>query len=195
MNDRPLCTVIDDPDALPITPAILITVRLLRQLPPAAAHCPKVEPDATIMTHWKRRMNALNAAWRHFQRRYMREVLMPNTKWLWKNPALPKECQLVLLSTETTKRPLWPLARVVEVQPSRDGLPRTVIVRKGDGTQLPCAIQTLVQLEDDDSFSTVPEISEKACAEAEKEDVSAKDNERGLSCCGSWPPSWSRAMP
>jgi hypothetical protein len=177
MNDRPLCTVIDDPDATPITPAILMTGRPLRQLPPAAAHRPEVEPDATIMTHWKRRMNAINAAWRHFQKRYMREVLMPNTKWLRKNPSPPKKGQLVLLSTETTKRPLWPLARVVEVQPSRDGLPRTVVVRKGDGTHLTRAIQTLVQLEDDDSFSTVPENSEIIPSEAEKEaeieDVSA----------------------
>jgi hypothetical protein len=69
----------------------------------------------------------------------------------------------------------------VEVQPSRDGLPRTVVVRKGDGTHLTRAIQTLVQLEDDDSFSTVPENSEIIPSEAEKEaeieDVSAADPE------------------
>jgi hypothetical protein len=180
MNDRPLCTVIEDPDAQPLSPAILMTGRPLRQLPPAAAHRPDYEPDASIMTHWKRRQNALNSAWRQFQRRYMREVLMPNTKWLKKNPSPPSVGQLVLLSTETTKRPLWPLARVVEVQPSKDGLPRTVVVKRTDGTRLSRAIQTLVQLEQEEPvFSDIPDRDEAPTQPQEVETVAASDHPVG----------------
>jgi hypothetical protein len=180
MNDRPLCTVIEDPDAQPLSPAILMTGRPLRQLPPAAAHRPDYEPDASIMTHWKRRQNALNSAWRQFQRRYMREVLMPNTKWLKKNPSPPSVGQLVLLSTETTKRPLWPLARVVEVQSSKDGLPRTVVVKRTDGTRLSRAIQTLVQLEQEEPvFSDIPDRDEAPTQPQEVETVAASDHPVG----------------
>ena len=60
--------------------------------------------------------------------------------------------ELVLLDDDSSKRRNWPLARVTNVQPGKDGTVRVAEIRTKDGTYTR-PVSKLLRLEDDIEIS------------------------------------------
>ena len=120
LNSRPLTRNSDDPrDEIPLTPNHLLHLRPCRALPPGVF---------TEHDHYKRRWKQAQYLANIFWTRWIKEYL-PNLqirqKWIQRKENI-KVGDLVLLVYENYRRGQWPLAHVVEVFPSEDGLVRIV---------------------------------------------------------------------
>ena len=103
--------------------------------------------DISSRKQW-RQVQALRAI---FWERWVKEYLPSLTKrsrWKTKKPNYTIG-ELVLMQDDSVKRNHWPLARVVKVNPSDDGVVRTVEVRTKNGTYKRPASK-LYKLEDHD---------------------------------------------
>jgi len=157
INDRPLCPPSENAEDAPaITPSLLTMGRKLAALPNTegsdgrAPSRTENETAAEIQRKWKQRNSLAQQCWNAFITSYLLHVLPRSSKWTREHASLGAG-DLVLVSTETTKRAEWPLARVVRV---RGGIcrgegdrVRTVDLRFADGTLRTRAIQHLVHLE------------------------------------------------
>ena len=149
VNDRPLTVVSGTPtDVIPITPSMLCGARKLRSLPDWA----RVQRDNVnlpIRTAWKQRLSIKNQCWARFRKDYLFRTLTQVPAWREEKPSL-KVGDVVMVSTEASKRANWPLARVTEVEdgrPRRSATVRTVTLRLASGQVLRRPIQHLVHLE------------------------------------------------
>ena len=149
VNDRPLAVVSGTPtDVIPITPSMLTGGRQLRSLPDWA-RSQKDETTAPIRTMWKHRQALRRQCWRRFQKDYMLRTLTRVPTWREERPSL-KVGDVVLVSTEASKRSGWPLATVIEIEDGRlrrSEAVRTVTLRLARGQTLRRPIQHLVNLE------------------------------------------------
>ncbi len=73
---------------------------------------------------WKQVRYLINLFWT----RWIKEYLQTRQKWMERKKNL-KVGDIILLMDENDRRGQWPLARVVEVFPSEDGLVRSVKVK------------------------------------------------------------------
>ncbi|XP_028404812.1 uncharacterized protein LOC114527378 [Dendronephthya gigantea] len=122
LDSRPLTRNGDDPrDEVPLTPNHLLHLRPYSTgiLPPGVF---------TEHDHYKRRWKQAQYLANLFWKRWIKEYL-PNLqirqRWTERKENL-KVGDLVLLMDKNYRRGQWPLARVVEVFPSEDGLVRSV---------------------------------------------------------------------
>ena len=89
--------------------------------------CVSQEQDISLRKKWK----AVQAATEMFSKRWLKEYLPTLTerkKWQVENRNF-KIGELVLISDENMHRSDWPLARIIEVRPSRDEIERVVKVK------------------------------------------------------------------
>ena len=124
LNSRPLTTVSDDPrDEHPLTPNHLLHLRPCPNLPPGIFG----KEDMYCKREWRQAQYMSDQFWRRWTREYL-PMLQESRKW-----ERPKENlqvgDVVLLVDENYPRRQWPLARIVEVIPSKDGWVRTVRVK------------------------------------------------------------------
>ena len=113
----------DDPrDKTPLTPNHLLHLRPCSTLPPGI-----FKDGDHYQCRWKQTQCLINLFWT----RWIKECL-PNLqtrqKWMERKKNL-KVGDIVLLMDENYRRGQWPLARVVEVFPSEDGLVRSIKVK------------------------------------------------------------------
>ena len=127
LNQRPLSYHSTDPfDPAPITPSELAIGRNLRELPPV-----QDSGKVTVSKRYKYLQKVLTHFWNRWSKEYLPK-LQTRSKWqLEKRPL--KLNDVVLITEENTSRPSWPLGRVVELYPSRDGLIRTVKLKTQKG--------------------------------------------------------------
>jgi hypothetical protein len=127
LNQRPLSYHGSDPlDPAPITPSQLAIGRNLHELPLKSETC---------IASLSKRYNHLQQVLQHFWKRWSSEYLpklQVRQKWQQESDPL-KVGDVVLISEDNTSRPTWPLGRVTEVIPSRDGLIRTVKLKTQKG--------------------------------------------------------------
>ena len=127
LNQRPLTFQGTDPrDLQPITPAHLSLGRPLCSLPDTF--------NENIPTH--KRYRYLQDLQDHFWKRWTKEVLpVLQTRQKWKTEhSNIKVNDVCLIVDEKLKRSKWPLARVIELIPGRDGLIRTLKLKTEKGT-------------------------------------------------------------
>ena len=121
LNNRPLTRNSDDPrDEIPLTPNHLLHLR----------PCPALSPGVfTEHDHYKRRWKQAQYLTNIFWTRWIKEYL-PNLqirqKWMQRKENISLETSYF----SWTKITDWPLARVVEVFPSEDGLVRSVNLKR-----------------------------------------------------------------
>ena len=127
INSRPLTAVSDDHrDPSPITPAHLAIGRPLDQLPDVSHENLEVS-SKRIMERYLYLQRLLNNYWKRWKQEYLHHLTVRN-KWRKEEPPL-QVGDIVLVSEDNVSRGKWPLARVMEVHPGRDGLVRTATVR------------------------------------------------------------------
>jgi hypothetical protein len=126
VNCRPLTTVGDDTS--PLTPNMLLTMKTNVVLPPP----PSEFEDADLYSRkrWKKVQSLANTFWVRWRREYL-HTLQPRSKWEVRRPNV-KVGDIVIVKEEGSIRNRWPLAKVVEVTPGRDGLVRHVTVQMAD---------------------------------------------------------------
>lgn len=147
VNSRPLTMSSDQiGEQLAITPSHLCLGYDLKCLP-EVPHRKLDEPNAESIRHrWLRRQKWSNHFWNKWQKTYLHELHMAQ-KWHEKQP--PVKLGAVVLICEDTPRSSWPIAVITEVTVSRDGLVRSVLLRRPDGRILRRSVQKICLLEGD----------------------------------------------
>lgn len=128
VNSRPLTTVGDD--GSPLTPNMLLTMKTSIVLPPP----PSEFEDADLYSRkrWKKVQSLANTFWVRWRREYLHS-LQARSKWDVRKPNV-KVGDIVIVKEEGSIRNRWPLAKVVEVAPGKDGLVRHVTVQMADSS-------------------------------------------------------------
>ena len=127
LNSRPLTyQSANSHDLLPLTPSHFLHGELGRR----SAPIPGSTENVTSLTKRWRRVQELV---RHFWRRWLQEWipgLASRKKWNKAARNLTVGDVVIVMNTETA-RGLWPLGRIIEVLPGKDGLVRVAKVRVG----------------------------------------------------------------
>lgn len=124
VNSRPLTRIpgeISDPE--PLTPNHLLLLKSNVNLPPAVTG--KLVQYAT--RRWKQVQYLADLFWRRWMREYLPQ-LHERQKWL-QPQRNAKVGDLVMIINEATPRNVWPMGKVIEVMPARDGFVRRVRVK------------------------------------------------------------------
>lgn len=128
LNQRPLTYLGSDPmNPQPITPSHLAIGRSLQTLPTVAS-----TKEISLSKRYKHVQTLLSHFWKRWSREYL-PMLGERKRWTTtkKNLEVGDVC---LITEEGSKRPSWPLGRVVEVIKGRDGLVRTLRLQTSKGT-------------------------------------------------------------
>ena len=141
INSRPLTLVGDDVrDPEPITPAHLAIGRSLRSLPDTSS----VTQSSNLVHRYLYRQRLVNQFWKRWSKSYLQELNVCQ-KWNTAQPDV-KVGDVVLISEDNVRRCKWPMGRIVDVHPGKDGLVRTVTLKTKAG-QLKRPVQRLHLLE------------------------------------------------
>ena len=130
MNSRPLTNVSDAMEnEETLTPNHFLLQRPYNSLPPGIF--PSTKP--ANMKSWKNFQQFLNHIWRRLVREYL-PTLIKRPKWTENAGNSLKVNDVVWILKDFTPRGIWPLGRVEEVFPGRDGNNRVVKVKTAYGT-------------------------------------------------------------
>ena len=122
VNSRPLTAVSNDPkDLQPLTPNDLLLLRSKTVAPPG-----KFTKLDAYTRRWRHVQYLAEQFWKRWLREYL-PTLQFRGKWQERKPNLV-EGELVLVAGENTPRKCWPLGRITQVYPGKDGLVRSAEV-------------------------------------------------------------------
>jgi len=138
INERPLTTVTEDQnDLIPLTPAMFIRGIKFGSLPEA------LSSKFHLQQNHQKQQSLLKELQDRFKREYL-ALLVQRAKEC--HVKLPKIGDVVLVGSDDRKRLQWPLARIVELIPGRDGVVRRARVKTQNGILLR-PVQRLFPLE------------------------------------------------
>ena len=130
LNSRPLTNFADLPDnEMPLTPNHFLISRPFNSLPPGKFDS---QIPASFRT-WRNLRQMMNHFWKRLVKEYL-PTLLRRSKWNENNQSPLKVNGVVCILKDMTPRGIWPLGRVLEVYPERDGQHRVVKVKKAYGT-------------------------------------------------------------
>ncbi|CAB0029299.1 unnamed protein product [Trichogramma brassicae] len=129
LNSRPLTSLVDDSqDAQPLTPAHFLIGRASIIIAE-----PRLTEDClSPCQRWQLVTQMVQHFWDRWSEEYIRQ-LQPRGKWRKDTPA-PKVGDVVLIKYESTPPTAWPLARVTEVHPGKDGVVRVLTLKTATST-------------------------------------------------------------
>ena len=128
VNSRPLTTPSDDMrDATPLTPNQILT---LKGSEPCIADFD--ESDSYSRKRWKQVQYLAQQFWQRWTKEYVSD-LQRRQKWSHTSANLA-EGDIVLVADPASPRSSWPLAKVVKVKKSADGLVRSATVQSAHWT-------------------------------------------------------------
>ena len=140
LNNRPITPSSDElSDLQALKPHHLLLLKGGPPMPPCLS-----DRRDVYKRRWRQVQYLAAIFWKRWIRQYLPE-LQRRQKWLHAKPNVSVG-DLVLISDENVPRGLWPLARVIESYPGKDGLVRSVKV-KTKNTQLTRPITNLIMLE------------------------------------------------
>ena len=117
LNSRPLTNVADLPDnEMPLTPNHFLISRPFNSLPPGKFDS---QTPASFRT-WRNLQQMMNHFWKRLVKEYL-PTLLKRSKWNENNQSPLKVNDVVWILKDMTPRGIWPLGRVLEVYPGRDG--------------------------------------------------------------------------
>ena len=129
VNSRPLTTdTLNDPQSIcPLTPNHLLTMKSRVLLQPPGVFS---SPDVYSRKRWRRVQHLANEFWSRWRKEYI-QSLQIRQKWQ-KIERNVREGDVVIVKDINLPRNLWPLARVISVNSSKDGLVRTANLQFAD---------------------------------------------------------------
>ena len=123
INSRPLTPVSDDPDDLKaLTPNDLLMVAEGFVAPPGS-----FLKDDVYRRRWRHVQYMTDIFWKRWSREYL-HIIQLRSKWLHETQNV-KVGDLVIVLDESMSRKDWPLGRIIEVYPGKDGLVRSLKVQ------------------------------------------------------------------
>ena len=129
MNSRPLTQLPEPSDGLEVlTPGHFLIGRPIEALPEAPVQDLKAIP---VLRRWQLCQALVSHWWKRWTNEYLSQ-LSKFAKWSTETPNI-KEGDIVCVRNEPTAPTKWPLARIIEVHPGRDGKVRVVTLRTDKG--------------------------------------------------------------
>ena len=130
LNSRPLTNVADQPEnEEPLTPNHFLIQRPYSSLPPGNFG----DQQPASFKNWKHVQQLMNHVWRRLIKEYL-PTLLKRRKWTDNNQPPLKLGDVVWVLKDLTPRGIWPLGRVVETSPGRDGEVRVAKVKTAYGS-------------------------------------------------------------
>lgn len=124
INGRPITKVSQDPrDLEALTPNHLLLLRSGSVFPPGIFR----KEDTFSRKRWRQVQYLADQFWRRWSREYI-PLLQQRQKWNFPRRNLAVD-DIVLIVDDNSPRSCWPMARVIEVMPGRDGCVRRVKVK------------------------------------------------------------------
>lgn len=124
LNSRPLCPISDDPDDLkPLTPG-----HFLIGTAPIIIREPSLESSTLSRpSQWQLIRQMVDSFWSRWSKECLQQY---HSIYKWNNPtpSLSKG-SMVLVIDERYPPTKWPLGRIIDIHPGKDGLTRVVTVR------------------------------------------------------------------
>ncbi|XP_037919508.1 uncharacterized protein LOC119656898 [Hermetia illucens] len=132
LNSRPLSALTEDPDDLSaLTPGHFIRGAPLNTIPEPILN----DVPTSRLSHFQRIQERLQYFWEHWSAEYLQSH-QSISKWKTSHHDI-KEGSLVLISDEGYPPSKWPLARVIQTHPGKDGLTRVVALKTSKLVLLP----------------------------------------------------------
>ena len=126
INSRPLTTDgLNDPDALPLSPINLLTMKSKVICPPPGSF---QKEDLYCQRRWRRVQHLSNEFWSKWRKEYLQQ-LQSRTKWTSQQRNMTVG-DVVIVKDDNASRNVWKLGVVTEVHPSADGDVRSVSIRQ-----------------------------------------------------------------
>ncbi len=128
VNSRPLTVdSLSDPESPnPLSPTNILTLKpKVTRGPPGVFQ----EADLYCRKRWRRVQHLANEFWLRWRREFL-ITLQSREKWTKEKRNFTKG-DIVLVKDEDTRRNQWPMAKIVDVHTSADGMVRSVKVRMG----------------------------------------------------------------
>ena len=130
LNSRPLTIVADLPEnEMPLTPNHFLINRPFNSLPPGKFD----SQEPASFKSWKNVQQMVNHFWKRLVKEYL-PTLLKRSKWSDSDQTPLRVNDIVWILKDMTPRGIWPLGRVLEVYPGRDGQHRVVKVKTAYGT-------------------------------------------------------------
>ncbi|CAB0041910.1 unnamed protein product [Trichogramma brassicae] len=184
-DSRPLTSLVDDSqDAQPLTPAHFLIGRASIIIAE-----PRLTEDClSPCQRWQLVTQMVQHFWDRWSEEYIRQ-LQPRGKWRKDTPA-PKVGDVVLIKYESTPPTAWPLARVTEVHPGKDGVVRVLTLKTATST----VRRPVVKRRSIDIESAASEKS-RCCRCCWPSGRSPRHPLRCTSCCHPCTWSWTNCQP
>ncbi|KRZ02453.1 hypothetical protein T11_13126, partial [Trichinella zimbabwensis] len=137
INDRPLVFMGDDiAGEAALTPAHFLIGRELSRLPSVTMEGYRCNNTASGVNHlvrrWRYQQRLTTQLWRRWKQEYI-TTLAPRGKW-HKTGQEPRVGDIVLVQEPGTTWSRWPIGRITDVHPSKDGIIRSATVKTKQGT-------------------------------------------------------------
>jgi len=128
LNTRPICIPsADEKDITSLTPNHFILGRNNIDL----FTCPPVDVTS-LSKRWRYVQCLLDHIWTRWRKEYL-PTIMQRSKWFQDTGNKVQKGQLVLLVNEGTPRNTWPMARIENLYPGKDGVIRVVDIKDAKG--------------------------------------------------------------
>ena len=129
LNSRPLVAICSDPDR----PEVLTPGHFLIGKPLCSIPDPKsAKKSITLLKRWELCQNLTQHFWERWSSDYLRTL---NKAYKWQNPGRNlKIGDMVVLKEDGAFRNKWPLGRIIQTYPGKDGHVRVALVKTAVGT-------------------------------------------------------------
>ena len=127
INSRPLtCQTLNDPKSLePLTPNHLLTMKNKLISPPPGNF---VQEDIFARKRWRKVQYLAEQFWGRWRKEYL---LTLNSRQKWSVPRRNLKIGDIVIVQQETSRNEWPLGKIMETTPDKDGLVRSVRIKLG----------------------------------------------------------------
>ena len=131
INSRPLTPCSDDVNDLEcLTPNHFLLGRRSPNLPPGVFY----DQDMCLRKRWKQAQFLTEQFWKRWVREYLPTLTIRN-KWTRERRSM-RAGDLVLLKVDSVKRSQWPVGRIIETMPGKDGRVRVAKIKTATGTYM-----------------------------------------------------------
>jgi hypothetical protein len=128
LNSRPLVKLTDDPlDLEALTPGHFLVGTSLKAVPDRNYE----NIACNRLTMWQQTQKRFQQIWKRWHVEYL-HTLQTRTKWL-RPPVKLQKHQLVLILEEHQPPMRWPMARIHDLHPGKDGVVRVVTLQTAKG--------------------------------------------------------------